>query len=218
MDAKPTVPPPSPPSSSVLRRVVEFDTALSLRLYTLTHSILPYTLLKSLEISGDGRLFFPLIISLILYPFSTAKTAAAPNPFLLNLFVGAILDLLLIGLLKHLIRRPRPVYNKNMFLTFAVDHWSFPSGHSSRVAFIATLFYFYSDWVQNSLITLEFSQFLVDYFVFIVAAWAVITSVSRILLGRHFVFDVFAGMCLGVLEGLFVFLVCNYENIISFFR
>ncbi|KAL3499541.1 hypothetical protein ACH5RR_038634 [Cinchona calisaya] len=212
----PIIPPPSPPSSSLLRHLINFDTALSLHLYTLTHSILPYSLLKSLEISGDGRLFFPLILSLLLYPLTT--TAAAANPFLLNLLLGALLDLLLIGLLKHLIRRPRPVYNKNMFLSFAVDHWSFPSGHSSRVSFIAALFYFYSNWVRDFLIISEFNQFLVENFISIVASWAVITSVSRVLLGRHFVFDVVAGMLLGILQGFFVFRVFNYENLSSFLR
>ncbi|XP_071918397.1 probable lipid phosphate phosphatase beta [Coffea arabica] len=210
----PTIP---PPPSSGLRHLIKFDTALSLRLYTITQPILPYSLLKSLEFSGDGRLFFPLILSLLLYPLSTT-TAATTNPFLLDLFLGALLDLLLIGLLKHLIRRPRPVYNKNMFVSFAVDHWSFPSGHSSRVSFIATLFYFYSNWVRNLLINSRLNQFVVENIVLIVASWAVITSVSRVLLGRHFVLDVFAGMFLGVLEGFFVFRVFNCENLSSFLR
>ncbi|XP_027181833.1 probable lipid phosphate phosphatase beta [Coffea eugenioides] len=210
----PTIP---PPPSSVLRDLIKFDTALSLRLYTITQPILPYSLLKSLEFSGDGRLFFPLILSLLLYPLSIT-TAATTNPFLLDLFLGALLDLLLIGLLKHLIRRPRPVYNKNMFVSFAVDHWSFPSGHSSRVSFIATLFYFYSNWVRNLLINSRLNQFVVENIVLIVASWAVITSVSRVLLGRHFVLDVFAGMFLGVLEGFFVFRVFNSENLSSFLR
>ncbi|CAI9087509.1 OLC1v1021588C1 [Oldenlandia corymbosa var. corymbosa] len=221
MATETVIQPPPPPSSSILRRIIKFDTALSLRLYNLTHSILPYSLLKSLEYSGDGRLFFPIIISLLLYPFFTAAAPAKPptDPFLVNLFIGGLLDIILIGLLKHFIRRPRPVYNKNMFLSFAVDHWSFPSGHSSRVAFIATLFYFYSDWVRNFWMTSEFGlPFLAEYFVLIVVSWAVVTSVSRVLLGRHFVFDVLAGMWLGFLEGFFVFRVFNYHNLSQFFR
>uniref|UniRef100_M1A0P4 PnFL-1 n=1 Tax=Solanum tuberosum TaxID=4113 RepID=M1A0P4_SOLTU len=103
--------PPSPaPAPSLLRRIVDFDTAISLRLYTLTHPILPYYFLKTLEISGDGFLFFPLLLSLLLYPlaFSDSKNS---NIFLINLLLGGILDLIVIGPLKHLIRRPRPVYN-----------------------------------------------------------------------------------------------------------
>lgn len=55
----------------------------------------------------------------------------------------------------------------------------------------------------------------VDYVVSIVCLWAVLTSVSRVLLGRHFVFDVVAGGCLGVAEALIVFSYVNYETLSS---
>lgn len=206
--------PPSP-APSLLRRIVDFDTAISLRLYTLTHPILPYYFLKTLEISGDGFLFFPLVLSLLLYPLAFSDTKNS-NIFLINLLLGGILDLIVIGPLKHLIRRPRPVYNKNMFLSFAVDHWSFPSGHSSRVSMIATLFYLSSDFIRDVLIQLKYDLF-VDYLMLIVIGWAATTSCSRVLLGRHFVFDVIAGVLLGILEGLFVFRIFNYVTFTSFF-
>ncbi|XP_075102896.1 putative lipid phosphate phosphatase beta [Nicotiana tabacum] len=207
-----------PPSPSLLRRIVDLDTAISLRLYTLTHPILPYYFLKTLEISGDGFLFFPLILSLLLYPLTLSTTTETSNNiFLINLLLGGIVDLIVIGSLKHLIRRPRPVYNKNMFLSFSVDHWSFPSGHSSRVSFIATVFYLYSDFVKDILIQLKYDLF-VDYLMLIVIGWAATTSLSRILLGRHFMFDVVAGVFLGVLEGMFVFWIFNYVTLTSFLR
>ncbi|KAL2529276.1 putative lipid phosphate phosphatase beta [Forsythia ovata] len=96
---------------------------------------------------------------------------------------------------------------KNMFLSFSVDHWSFPSGHSSRVSFIATLIYFYSTSVEQVLVTqLKFvaDGMLVEYFVVIVEVWTAITSTSRVFLGQHFILDVVAGACLGVLEGIFM--------------
>lgn len=207
-----------PPSPSLLRRIVDLDTAISLRLYTLTHPILPYYFLKTLEISGDGFLFFPLILSLLLYPLTLSTTTETSNNiFLINLLLGGIVDLIVIGSLKHLIRRPRPVYNKNMFLSFSVDHWSFPSGHSSRVSFIATVFYLYSDFVKDILIQLKYDLF-VDYLMLIVIGWAATTSLSRILLGRHFMFDVVAGVFLGVLEGMFVFWIFNYVTLTSFLK
>ncbi|XP_031125340.1 probable lipid phosphate phosphatase beta [Ipomoea triloba] len=210
MESKLPPPSPSPSPPRLLRRLIDFDTQLSLRLYTLTHPILPHSILKTLEISGDGRLFFPVIISILL-----ATSAAAA--FLVDLLLGAVLDLAVIGILKHLIKRSRPVYNKNMFLSFAVDHWSFPSGHSSRVFFIATMFYLSFDLVQGFLLDLRYDIFA-DHFVYIIGAWAMVTSVSRILLGRHFVLDVVAGACLGVLEGLFSFRFFNYEKLSSFFK
>ncbi|MCD9643015.1 hypothetical protein HAX54_030113 [Datura stramonium] len=204
-----------PPSPSLLRRIVEFDSAISLRIYTLTNPILPYYFLKTLEISGDGFLFFPLVLSLLLYPLAFSKSTTA-NIFLINLLLGGILDLIVIGPLKHLIRRPRPVYNKNMFLSFSVDHWSFPSGHSSRVSMITTLFYLYFDFIGELLIQLKYDLF-VDYLMLIVIGWAATTSCSRVLLGRHFVFDVIAGVLLGVIEGMFVFWIFNYVTLTSFF-
>lgn len=206
-------PPRAPPRATLLRVLLDLDAAVSLHIYTFFHQIIPFPLLKSLEFSGDGRLFFPIILSLL--------TTTTTNILLLNLLLGSLLDLLLIGLLKHLIQRPRPVYNKNMFLSFAVDHWSFPSGHSSRVSFIATLFYFYSDRVRQVLVTLskfDAEAVFVRYFVVIVGSWAAITSVSRVLLGRHFVLDVVIGACLGVAEGNFVVRFFNYEKLSSLFR
>ncbi|XP_050264130.1 probable lipid phosphate phosphatase beta [Quercus robur] len=40
---------------------------------------------------------------------------------------------------------------------------------------------------------------------FKISHWALATSVSRVVLGRHFFFDVFARACIGVLEALFAF-------------
>lgn len=39
----------------------------------------------------------------------------------------------------------------------------------------------------------------------LVLVWSIVTSVSRVLLGRHFLFDVVVGACLGVANGLFVY-------------
>lgn len=92
-----------------------------------------------------------------------------------------------------------------MFLTFAVDHWSFPSGHASRVCFIASLIYFSSG-------VLGFGEVeSVKRLNLIVVGWAFATSVSRVLLGRHFVFDVAAGAGLGILNAVLVSRVLNCE-------
>lgn len=60
----------------------------------------------------------------------------------------------------------------------------------------------------------------VDFVVLVVSVvslWAVATSVSRVLLGRHFVCDVIAGACLGVVEALLVFHFLNYSILVSKF-
>ncbi|KAL7167276.1 hypothetical protein ACSBR2_037858 [Camellia fascicularis] len=233
-------PPPPPPRSSILGRLIKMDTAVSLHLHTTAQPLLPRFLLKTLEISGDGRLFFPLTISLLLSPLSTTTTSTSTSTsspllfsLLADLLIGGLLDLLFVGLIKHLVRRPRPVYNKNMFLTFSVDHWSFPSGHSSRVCFVASFLCLSSALIGQAITQLRSSRFefvdklfnlvdfddgnAVDFVVLVVSLWAVATSVSRVLLGRHFVCDVIAGACLGVVEALLVFHFLNYSILVSKF-
>ncbi|CAL9077851.1 probable lipid phosphate phosphatase beta [Musa acuminata AAA Group] len=196
---------------SILRRLVALDTALSLRVHSFCRPV-PRPLLKALEISGDGRFWFPIPIALL--PLSSASGAA--YSLFLGLLLGSLLDLLLVGLIKHLVRRPRPVYNKGMSLTFAVDHWSFPSGHSSRVFFIAAFLRLSSASLRRVLLfdgpIAPARRWIEDYYdgelaellVWIVSTWSVATSTSRVLLGRHFVLDVIAGAFLGVLEALLV--------------
>ena len=89
--------------------------------------------------------------------------------------------------MKAAIRRPRPSHNKmDMFVTVLVDQYSFPSGHATRMGFLAQFFY------------CQFHFHEVILFLFI--AWTINVSLSRILLGRHFVSDVLCGYAIGVLE------------------
>ncbi|KAH0672987.1 hypothetical protein KY290_025268 [Solanum tuberosum] len=81
---------------------------------------------------------------------------------------------------------------------------------------IATLFYLSSDFIRDVLIQLQY-DLIVDYLMLIVIGWAATTSCSRVLLGRHFVFDVIVGVLVGILEGLFVFQIFNYVTLTSFF-
>lgn len=175
---------PAPRRSGLLARAVAVDISLSLQIYDFFRPYTPHFLLKTLEISGDGRAWFPLVVSLL--PLSSPRAA----PFLLALLAGLLLDLIFIGIFKNLVRRPRPVYNKGMSLVFAVDHWSFPSGHSSRAALVAAIIVIYAELAGFAFVA--------------TIIWASVTAISRVLLGRHFVLDVFAGVCLGVIEALIV--------------
>lgn len=199
--------------SKVLRHVIVVDTKISHHLHTLTKPLLPRPLFLLLELSADFRLFFPISLALLF--------AQNPNPslgtFLSPLLLGLLLDLVLVGLIKTLVRRSRPLYNVGMNAAVSVDHFSFPSGHASRVFFVASLFHLSTSALVDALARIRSSsEFVdrwisedevktVDFLLLVVWAWALLTSVSRILLGRHFVFDVCAGACLGVLEGLFAF-------------
>nr|TKW02218.1 hypothetical protein SEVIR_8G231400v2 [Setaria viridis] len=110
-------------------------------------------LLKALEVTGDGR-------------------------------ICLVIDLALVGLVKVIVRRPHSAYNaKDMYVTVAADHWSFPSGHSSRAFLIVAYLAAVGFQPRETL-------FL----------WVAVTSASRVLLGRHYVLDVVVGALLSVFE------------------
>ncbi|XP_066319074.1 probable lipid phosphate phosphatase beta isoform X1 [Miscanthus floridulus] len=175
----------APSKPTLLGGVRGLDAAVSLRLHALFLPV-PRLLLKTLEIAGDGRIWLPVPISLLLLSASPANANAsgAASPLLAGLVAGLVLDLILVGLVKVVVRRPRPAYNaKDMYVAVAADHWSFPSGHSSRAFLVASF--------------LSAGGFRPREALFL---WATATSASRVLLGRHYVLDVVAGACLGVFE------------------
>ncbi|KAL6911940.1 hypothetical protein ACP4OV_000745 [Aristida adscensionis] len=173
--------PPAPRKPTLLGGVRALDAAVSLRLHALFLPV-PRLLLKALEVAGDGRIWLPVPISLLLLS-ATPASSGEVSPLLAGLVAGLVLDLVLVGLVKVVVRRPRPAYNAaDMYVAVAADHWSFPSGHSSR-AFLVAAFLAGAGLHRGAL-------FL----------WAAATSASRVLLGRHYVLDVVAGACLGVFE------------------
>ncbi|KAL3680677.1 hypothetical protein R1sor_023633 [Riccia sorocarpa] len=207
----------SPPG--LLGGVDAVDKWVSLRVYQIGTKV-PRGILRALEHSGDGRFCIPITAGIwlapILFKFPELRS------FILNLFLAFMFDLIFIGIVKTIIRRPRPVYNKGMYVFVAADHWSFPSGHSSRALLIATYFWFYESmwgplsaehfvpyikpyldqiYPGSGLVLLGVKSLVAPAALYLLTAWAVATATSRILLGRHYVMDVIVGSALGVAEG-----------------
>ncbi|KAL2621668.1 hypothetical protein R1flu_001873 [Riccia fluitans] len=209
-------PPQSQPG--LLGALDAVDKWLSLKVYQIGLRV-PRSTLRALEHSGDGRFCIPITAAIwlapVLFKFKELRS------FLFNLFLAFMFDLIFIGVIKAIIRRPRPVYNKGMYVVVSVDHWSFPSGHSSRALFIATFFWFY-DSMWATLSTEHFVPYIKPYLdqmypgsgllllgvkslvapaaLYLLTIWAVATASSRILLGRHYIMDVIVGSALGVAE------------------
>ncbi|KAJ8767650.1 hypothetical protein K2173_018208 [Erythroxylum novogranatense] len=208
--------PPKPPFT-LLQRIKAIDGELSRRLHTLFHPYLPTLFLLLLEFSADFRFFFPVSLALLLSPLSVTLL-----PFLSPFILGLLLDLAIVGLIKILFRRPRPPYNPSMCPAVSADNFSFPSGHASRVFFVASMVSvssqvigaalrgngigFVRQWLGGDV------EKVVGVLVVVVCVWAAVTAASRVLLGRHYVFDVVAGSCLGVAEGLFAFWFLRFEK------
>ncbi|XP_050537345.1 polyisoprenoid diphosphate/phosphate phosphohydrolase PLPP6 [Daktulosphaira vitifoliae] len=124
-----------------------------------------------------------------------------------NFLFGLLIDIVVVAILKAFIRRRRPVGNKNdQWITIGPDVYSFPSGHVSRAFFIA--FYFHQLYPLNKLINV------------LCFVWAIAVALSRILLRRHHLLDVFAGSIIGYLISFVVNLFwldqSSAEYIISF--
>ena len=140
--------------------------------------------LKFLEFTGHG-------IPWLLYGVAMIYTTEGETKvFFWKLMIGLILDLIVVAILKLVVKRPRPSYNeKDMNLTLAIDDFAFPSGHTTRVFMVFLLYCFF-----NVTITTKVFMFL----------WAVTVAISRVVLGRHHISDVFCGVWIGLFQAVFV--------------
>lgn len=104
--------------------------------------------------------------------------------YLVTMVVGTGLN----KLIKHLVLRPRPGYDRLMHY----GGYSFPSGHSSGVVL-----------VLGSLIVLTWESHLSHRakwaWTILLTAGCLLIGFSRVYVGAHYASDVLAGWCLGVL-------------------
>ena len=150
-----------------------------------------------------------------------------------NLLVGLVLDIVIVAVLKAFTRRRRPAYDvddqvqalpmtklllsyflienfyipqpkkRRMLLPKAmtvkmVDKFSFPSGHATRATMLAILF--------TLLYPLPFIFWLPCL------AWAGAVAASRVLLGRHHILDVVAGVLIGAVEAALLSMLWRSEE------
>lgn len=127
----------------------------------------------------------------------------------MNMFFGLVLDIIFVAVIKAATRRRRPTVNDDIFsigpdkfrFVFIMvlvcvqineilfcPYFSFPSGHASRAFFI--LFFF----TVLDPVSLFFWPPLF--------AWATSVALSRLLLYRHHILDITAGIVLGAFEAI----------------
>ncbi|XP_028283636.1 phospholipid phosphatase 6-like [Parambassis ranga] len=110
--------------------------------------------------------------------------SVAEQEVMLNLSMALILDLLLVRLVKTVVRRRTPAQNRSdIFSTFFMERYSFPSGHASRAALCAR--FFLAQMVDTASMRV------------LVVGWAALVSLSRLLLARQYVTDVGFGLAMG---------------------
>jgi undecaprenyl-diphosphatase len=108
---------------------------------------------------------------------------------------------ILVWLLKNVIQRQRPINS-----LVEVSGYSMPSGHATMsLIFFSLLIYFFKDKIKNKTLRILFISLNVLLILLI--------GFSRIYLHAHWISDVFAGYCLGI---LLVFIALKIRK--SFFK
>lgn len=178
---------------SPLQSLIQWDKDESYLIYRLYNAHFPRFPLVILEVSGHGLPWVIIPILVYIFKHNLSPSAAA---LLLNFIVLTAIDLAAIGILKPLFRRTRPAYNTGIgeVTIRAIDQFSFPSGHATRVAYIFSFLLYARFEYSDKLHSIISSVFLIT----IVFFWMIAVCVSRIALGRHHVLDVVSGVLFGL--------------------
>lgn len=139
-----------------------------------------------LELSGHGVLWFSLCGVLLLLHYLTSEPLYLTHT--INMFTLLVTDIIVVVPIKLFFKRPRPAINQGTIplSVSSVDCYAFPSGHASRCVALAIYFCYMPPFrLQTHL-----------WYI-----WALVVSLSRVLIGRHHVADVI----IGVAAGLFIF-------------
>ena len=163
---------------ATLRRLQRWDEGACLRLNrALRYSLLLF-LLRGVSRLGDGILWYGLMAALLVL-----HGAEALQPVLHMMFIGAV-GAATYAMVKRGTSRRRPYQVVSAIAAGArpLDHFSFPSGHTLH----ATSF---------TLVACSYYPALAT----VLVPFALLTAVSRVMLGLHYPSDVLAG---GILGGL----------------
>ncbi|CAH0559479.1 unnamed protein product [Brassicogethes aeneus] len=177
----------------LLRKILNADIKITKKFVVLANNFLPLKSLrvhyKALEISCHGIPWFAFWIAFTWFFNNTSLVQLQ-----VNMLIGLFLDIVLIALTKAFFRRRRPTSNKDDALgQIGPDVFSFPSGHASRAAMVAFVFI--------NLYPLPI------FCIPPLLAWTTSICISRVLMLRHHLLDVAAGVLLGILEGVILSII-----------
>lgn len=112
------------------------------------------------------------------------------KPPILKLMIGILITAVFVLTLKKTLKRPRPQGDWGRIYRDTDPH-SFPSGHAARAALITLWIFFLGPIWLGSLMVV----------------WTLLVDYSRIALGVHYLSDVLAGTCIGLLFGWGLYLI-----------
>ncbi|XP_046735510.1 phospholipid phosphatase 6 [Diprion similis] len=175
----------------LLRKILASDAYLTKLFINTMDNFMPFRQVKvhykMLEVSCHG---VPWIASWL--AFIWLLNSSSLYQMQVNFMIGLLLDIVFVALIKALTRRRRPAFNDDPF-AMGPDKFSFPSGHASRSMYV--VYFFFNLWPVNWIFRLP------------MLAWMVCVCLSRVLLERHYLLDILAGVFLGFVEGFFIGLI-----------
>jgi undecaprenyl-diphosphatase len=133
------------------------------------------TLLHWLSTIGYAGWFAPIVIVIVVLLTVLGRSAAA-----IEVAAAAVLANVVFVAFKQLFRRVRPEFPEHV-----VGGYSLPSGHATMACTLATV------------LLLAVPELRRPWLAIPLVAYAVLTAMSRVVLGVHYTTDVVAGACLG---------------------
>lgn len=155
-------------------------------------------------IYSEKTTWIPLVIITLFVFINKTKWQQAAVLILCMILLGILCDQLSANLIKHAFERLRPTHHPDFKNIVSIVHdyrggrFGFVSAHAANGFGIAT-----------------FMSLMFKYrrFTYVVFAWAIITSYSRIYLGVHFISDIVGGMIVGSIMGALIYLLLQYLRI-----
>jgi membrane-associated phospholipid phosphatase len=161
------------------RWIVALDASLGSRSQPFEQS--PFLRSVAAVFAHSGDSWFWLLGLILLWGFGSEYW----KQMAVTLGIGVIVAAVIVMAIKFTVRRSRPAGEWGKIYRNTDPH-SFPSGHATRAAMLATL----AVGLAPAWLAL------------ILVVWAPLVGLARALLGVHYLSDIVGGMALGVLFGL----------------
>ncbi|KAG9406045.1 acidPPc [Aphanomyces cochlioides] len=156
-----------------------------------------------LTLPGDGVLYFPILlpIGIVLWLTGIFPELSKEQEYLLiYLYVVLVVDMSLNFVVKDITKRQRPSFHKHDLRFPGPDKYSFPSGHASRAGALVALITALLEYEPQLLSIATFgwsAEMATSTLLSWLWGWAVVNSIGRLALGRHFASDVILGTIVG---------------------
>lgn len=158
-------------------RLKTYDASLTTRL-TVPRSDARWPIAVLLAHTGDGNVVYGSLLLVIIW--AVWQKNWGQLGVILFVLVTLLVAATVVVILKHSLRRARP-HNPAGFVQFKTDVYSFPSGHSARMATLGMSFWYFYPTIGAILLLL-----------------AALVALARVGVGVHYLSDVSVGYLVGL--------------------